>query len=426
MKLSKIKSFQNRLIQDSFWALLGNVMSKGLALLAGILVARFLGKDLYGELGIVRNTILSFAIFSTFGLGYTATKYIAKYRESNSQKLYLTVYYSRLVTLGVSGVLGAILFIGAEYFATHVLLASHLSTIVRVLAILIVINALITLQIGILSGLGRFKEMAKINSIIGIFTFIVSVILTYFFSLNGAILGLLLTQILNFILNTRLVNRYVLKNKVVKDLDYFKEVMYFTIPVALQEAVFSLAYWLSTVLLVKYSSYGELGLYTATLQWNSIILFIPGILRNVVLSHLSTSEDNAQNHSELMKQTLKINFFATLVPALVVFLLSGFITSFYGSSFVELKLLLHTSVLITIFASISNVYAQAYMSKGMNWEMLIFRLLRDMGVLGLFMIFIYNNRSESKYLIMSYLILNIVFAFLMVIYYRFRTNRMYK
>lgn len=70
--IAKIKT--SKLLTDSLWSLGGNVVGKGLALLADILVARFLGKDIYGEYGIIRNTILTIGVFSTFGLGYTATK----------------------------------------------------------------------------------------------------------------------------------------------------------------------------------------------------------------------------------------------------------------------------------------------------------------------------------------------------------------
>ena len=61
MSLKKIpdRIKQNKLINDSLWSLVGNVLGKGLALVAGIFIARLLGKDLFGEYGIVRNTILT-------------------------------------------------------------------------------------------------------------------------------------------------------------------------------------------------------------------------------------------------------------------------------------------------------------------------------------------------------------------------------
>ena len=48
-KIIQIKNrlLANKLTVDSFWAILGNLLLKGLALVSGVLVARFLGKDIY-------------------------------------------------------------------------------------------------------------------------------------------------------------------------------------------------------------------------------------------------------------------------------------------------------------------------------------------------------------------------------------------
>ena len=74
--ISRLK--QSRLFADSFWALVGSAAGKGLSLIAGIAVARFLGSELYGEYGTIKNTLLMIAIFSSMGLGYSATKFIAR------------------------------------------------------------------------------------------------------------------------------------------------------------------------------------------------------------------------------------------------------------------------------------------------------------------------------------------------------------
>ena len=42
-----------RLARGAFWSVVGSLISRGLGLLAGILVARLLGKHDYGQLGMV-------------------------------------------------------------------------------------------------------------------------------------------------------------------------------------------------------------------------------------------------------------------------------------------------------------------------------------------------------------------------------------
>ena len=56
----------SQLFKDSFWAVFGNGLGNFLLLMAGILIARLLGKDVYGEYGMVKTTMFHMAAFSTF------------------------------------------------------------------------------------------------------------------------------------------------------------------------------------------------------------------------------------------------------------------------------------------------------------------------------------------------------------------------
>tara|TARA_R110002072_G_scaffold258339_1_gene417011 strand:- start:10667 stop:11962 length:1296 start_codon:yes stop_codon:yes gene_type:complete len=418
--ITKLKN--NQLFKDSAWSLLGNVVGRGLALVAGILVARFLGKDVFGEYGIIKNTILTIGVFSTFGLGYTATKYIAEFKALSRDKIPLFIKTANKITFTFSGFMALLLFVFADYVAFHWLEAAHLGTPLRILAVLIIFNAITTTQIGILSGFGKFKEIAKINSIVGVLTFLFSVLLTYYFDLNGALLALLLVQVINCILNYYAVKRETktIDTLVQQDKTMLKGILNFSTPIALQEAVYAITSWLASLLLIKYATYGDLGMYTAAMQWNAIILFIPGILRNVILSHLSENTNNQLAHNKILKQTIAINFIATLIPCILVFIFSGLIAKSYGQTFDGLAILISLACFITIFSSISNVYSQAYMSKGINWLMLRIRLFRDFGivVLAYFLLnFTNSDFNGALLLILSVLTINILFLLLMFIIY---------
>ena len=61
-----------------FWTFAGTVISRGLMFVATVAVARILGKTAYGELGMIQSTVGMFSVFAGFGLGLTATKYVAE------------------------------------------------------------------------------------------------------------------------------------------------------------------------------------------------------------------------------------------------------------------------------------------------------------------------------------------------------------
>ena len=174
-------------------------------------------------------------------------------------------------------------------------------------------------------------------------------------------------------------------------------------------------------MIIKVASYGELGLYTAAMQWNSIILFIPGILRNVILNHLSEANSDEMKHSRLIKLTLLINLSITLILALFVFLFSTPIIRLYGLSFDGLDYLISIAVLITVFSSMSDVYTQAYMSKGMNWLMLYIRIVRDAGIILVFLFIVKTTSLKAaESLIYSSLIMNFIFLIIMTVVYRMK------
>lgn len=395
----------NVFFKDSFWSLLGNIVNKGLALAAGVIIARWLGKDCYGEYGVIKNTLVYIAVFSTFGLGFTATKYVAQYKDTCKEKICEVIVSAILVTLAFSGLMAFLLLIFSQEIASFLEIAD-ISYILRLTAITIVFNALSTTQIGILAGLRAFKPLAKINIFIGGIIFLSSIILTYFYSLNGAIIALMISSILNCILNYFLIKKCTvnypkaflgLRSTIIT-------ITRFSIPIALQESLYSITYWFGTILLLKLSNYGEVGLNAAAAQWAGVILFIPGVLQNVMLSYLS-NEKETEHHNKTLKRMIVINFASSFLPFLLVLLFANFIVSIYGNNYEGLSQVLNTAVAATVIRCLIQVYVQEFISIGKTWQLFFIRTLRDVITICLAYILIsYFGSKAAFYYNLSFLI----------------------
>jgi O-antigen/teichoic acid export membrane protein len=81
-----LSSFTRRLLTGAFWNTLGGVASRGLNIFVVVLIARILGKKSFGEYTIILNTMIMFQVFAEFGLGLTATKYVAQFRYAEPEK----------------------------------------------------------------------------------------------------------------------------------------------------------------------------------------------------------------------------------------------------------------------------------------------------------------------------------------------------
>ena len=141
-----------RLVSGSFWSFSGAVVSRLLSLAAFVVIARVLGKEQYGQFGVVQSTISMFAVFAGFGLGQTATKYIAELRTTDPQRAGRIMGLAGLVALLTGVAFAAFLFIFAPWLAKTTLAAPELAPALRIGAFLLLFEAMNGAQVGALAG----------------------------------------------------------------------------------------------------------------------------------------------------------------------------------------------------------------------------------------------------------------------------------
>ena len=92
-----------RLAKGAFWSLAGSLISRGLGLLSAILVGRMLGKQEYGELGIIQNSIGMFGTLAGFGMGLTANKYVVEFKRAHFARAGRVIALASAISLISSG-----------------------------------------------------------------------------------------------------------------------------------------------------------------------------------------------------------------------------------------------------------------------------------------------------------------------------------
>ncbi|MFI3262880.1 MAG: oligosaccharide flippase family protein [Rikenellaceae bacterium] len=361
----KLKS--SSLFKDSFWALAGSFIGRGLSLVASIVIARLLGKDLFGIYGFARTTLLSIAVFSTFGLGYSATKFIAEYTKNKPYFIKSIIDDFNRITITTSSIFAILIFIFSKEISVYLGSPEQFNSI-RYLAVIVIFNSITTTQTGVLAGFKKFKVLTKINTVNGFVTFVLGVGLTYFYSIDGALIALLLSQGYNCMQNYIVVRKCIRSLKVEhKKVSLIKDLTTFSLPITLHEMVSSISQWVLPFLIVKFSNTGDLGIYSAATQWSAVIMFIPGTLQNVVFSHLTTHNDNVSYQKNIVRRMLQLNFIATAVPFLIIMLFSKLIVQFYGESFEGLKTVINICVFTTIFNCMTLVIKNYFVSINKPW-----------------------------------------------------------
>jgi len=306
-----------RLAKGVFWSMAGAFISRGLMLAAWVLVARTLGKSVFGELGMIRSTVGMFGVFAGFGLGLTATKHVAEFRQSDPARAGRIIGLSRLFAMVTGALMALGLFIFAPWLAAHTINAPHLAGVLRIGALILFINALNGAQTGALAGFEAFKTIAYVNLFVGLFSFPILVGGAYFGGLTGAVWALAINLSVNWLLNHLALRKEARRYRVAlafRDCSGELSVLWkFSLPAVLSGTLVGPVRWICAAFLVNTADgYAQMGIFSAALVFHQVIFFIARNVNRPLLSMVC----NEQLASE--GNLARINILSTWALGLIV------------------------------------------------------------------------------------------------------------
>ena len=363
-----------RLARGVFWSIAGAAVSRGLMLLASILVARLLGQIGYGEFGMIRSTVSMFAVFAGFALGMTATKNIAENYRSDPIKAGRIWAISETFALAAGALVAIIIFLFAPWLAERTINAPHLVPEIRIGACILLLNGLNGAQTGALAGFEAFRAIAVVNLGVGLASFPLLVCGAWWGGVRGAVWALLVIMLLNWLFNYLALRRVAACHKVAltfsgctKELPILWT---FSLPAALSGIMVSPVLWAGNALLVNQSGgYEQMAIFDAANQWRIAVLFIPGAVGQVVLPMLASLVDDNEvaRFRKVLKYNVVLNAGLGLVTAGIIATAAPWIMRSYGTAFAAGSQVLALLALSAVLASVSQVVGQAIASKGEMW-----------------------------------------------------------
>ena len=280
LKEDSQSSLKQRLLKGSFWSLLGAITGKGFVLISLILVARIIGQHAYGELGIIRSTINMFIAVSGMGIGYTASKYIAQYRNLDPQKAGDIYGLSNIISISIALIGAVILVLCAQYIADNSLKSPHLAIDIQIGSAVLFFATVNGIQSGALSGFEAFKSLAINTFISGAVQSLFLVLLSTFYGIHGCVaafgIGCMLLAFLNSYSIKKELNKYGItyKIKTIKK-NTFNVLWKFSFPALLSSLIVIPVLWWAKTYLVRHSGYSEMAVFDVADQWSLMALFIP-------------------------------------------------------------------------------------------------------------------------------------------------------
>lgn len=389
-----------RMLSGTFWSFTGTAAAKFIVLLAGILCARILGKEGYGELGIIRSTISVFITLGIAGLGVTATKFISEYRNDSISRIPSIYSVTALFSILLAIVTSLCIILLADVIAEKSLHSPFLTQDLQWGGILIFFTILNGIQNGVLTGFEQFRTIAM-NTLWGsIAESVFMCVGAYYWNVTGAILGYGIGYIVIFIFNRIAIKRIFKKYNISGSLFAFDKkdlsILYkFSLPTALASLLVAPVYWIIKSLLVRVDGYSQLAIFEAADQWKIIILFIPSAISNVVLPILSSIvNENTKDFWRVLRINIYLNAGISLVLTLVICLFGSFIMDLYGKDFGGSATLIILCA-STVFTSISTVVGLSISSRNKMWIGFGFNLLWALMLTGFSYLFIYNGMGAT-------------------------------
>lgn len=400
----------SRLARGVFWSMAGAVISRGLMLLASILVARILGQTGYGEFGMIRSTVNMFVIFAGFGLGMTATKHVAEYYKKDPERAGRVMAMSGSFALATGAIVALAVFFFAPWLAAKTINAPHLAPEIRIGAFILLINGLNGAQTGALSGFEAFKAIAKVNLGVGLASFPLLVAGAYLGGVRGAVWALLLNMSLNWMLNhlalRKVAARYQVPFMFRGCLQEWPILWKFSVPAALGGFMVGPILWACNALLVNQpGGYAQMGIFDAANQWRIAILFIPSMVGQVVLPMLSNLHGTGDHNRywKILKYNTLLNGGIAFLAAIFVSGVGTWIMRSYGAGFEDGYWVLVLLVFSAILVAINQVVGQAIASRGKMWTGFLLNCLWGGALLGFSAWFVLNSYGAFG-LAMAYLL----------------------
>jgi O-antigen/teichoic acid export membrane protein len=418
-------SLELRFFRNALWALLSSIISRFLTLLSLLLIARILGQDEYGALGMIRSTTMTFASFAGLGLGLTSTKFVSEFNNNHPEKVEKIIGLTYTIAL-LSGLLFLIVFFAlADTVASGMMNRAELVNELRIGSFILFFATVIGVQTGIASGLESFKTIAFSNLAGGLISFPIMILLSYSFGTMGAVFGLCINQLLIWA-SLHLLLKKALKEKKIQIFLSVKKIpqdftllWQFTMPAFLATLMPVVVLWLANTWLIKTpDGYKELAVIDVANQWKEIIMYLPAILSTSILPILSSisAKESPDSHNKVMRLYYWVMLVISLTLILPVALFAKKILVLYGFLPSETDAwVLMLYCVSTIFLMISSGLGQLLISKSKMWQGLLLNFAWGVINLGLTYYFLSRNLG-SLGLALAFFISYAVYTIGMYIY----------
>jgi O-antigen/teichoic acid export membrane protein len=335
-------SLRSRFRRGVAWNVVATAFSQGSVFLANVIIARILGREVFGEFSMVQSTLLALTAIAQLATGITATKYVAEFRSTNKERASRVLGLCSVVT-AITGIAATVLLlVGKGWLSTEVLKAPQIEPVFAIAAGAVLLSVMSGYQSGALAGFEGFRALAWASAAQGIFHLMLSSVLAWFWGIEGAFTGIVATAAIRWLifnLALRAVSRaHGIRIEFANIWSERQILLYFALPSAIAGLTTLPSLWLGNAFLARrVDGFSQLAIYGAATSLKTLILILPQLLNTVGTSLLNNQRGlgNADQYRKVFWMNLAATTLSALAGAAVLVVLGKWLLSFFGAKFVE-------------------------------------------------------------------------------------------
>lgn len=213
-----------------------NAVVISIRLVISLFIQRFLA-ELVGEEGIskigqLRNFTVLLTSTTTGGIFNGVTKYVSEYKNDQVQlqKMFSTAFVFTSIGIVVTSLL---LFFNATFLSTYLFGTVDFEYLIKLLAVIVPFIATYRVFNGIVHGLSKYKNFAKIDLISYLLGAILLILFLVNYNIDGALIAIAITPTLQFLVLCyiffKTLNEYVHFSELSFKIPFAKELLAFTL-----------------------------------------------------------------------------------------------------------------------------------------------------------------------------------------------------
>lgn len=412
--LDKIKKEEllSRIIKAIGFGAGGAVISKGLLMIFNIIIARILTEQDYGAYSLINNTVQTFIVFAGAGIGVTLTRYVALYRNKNKNIAGVIMGTLLLINIIISLIVALIVFIFSDKIAMLLNSDINITNLLKITSATIFFTSVVSILQGTLQGFEKYKRIAFIQVLSNILNLIIGMLLANFFGIIGAVISLLVLQIIMFLVMQLTLNNVLKEEKIKLKCKFIEEIkkaiLKVTIPSFLATIFVIPLMWFTNFFFSSRIGLEEFGAFSVCIQWFNIINYIPqqfGQLKPIYTQLYDNGE-----FKKLKKYLNKIILTAvcfSVICMLLFILARNVILLGYGKFYTQFGLPFSIMMIATVLFAIQSQYGSVFQAIGKSWICFILNLVWAISYIIMFFIFYSKGAIGYAY---TYLISYTIYA----------------